>query len=82
LVHFNRIRLNRDSAISSPLIVNGALTPGDVEQRKPVEGYNADWKKIGLALRQIFGTATMKGTDANGNPAYGTVFTIAGLPAK
>jgi hypothetical protein len=39
-------------------------------------------KKIGLALRQIFGTATMKGTDANGNPAYGTVFTIAGLPAK
>jgi amidase len=44
VVHFNRIRLNRDSAISSPLIVNGALTPGYVEQRKPVEGYNADWK--------------------------------------
>jgi acetamidase/formamidase len=44
VVHFNRIRLNRDSAISSPLIVNGALTPGYVEQRKPVEGYNSDWK--------------------------------------
>jgi amidase len=44
VVHFNRIRLNKDSAISSPLIVNGALTPGYVEQRKPVEGYNSDWK--------------------------------------
>jgi acetamidase/formamidase len=44
VVHFNRIRLNRDSAISSPLIVNGALTPAYVEQRKPVEGYNSDWK--------------------------------------
>jgi acetamidase/formamidase len=44
VVHFNRIRLNRDSAISSPLIVNTALTPGYVEQRKSVEGYNADWK--------------------------------------
>jgi amidase len=44
VVHFNRIRLNRDSAISSPLIVNGALNPGYVEQRKPVEGYDSDWK--------------------------------------
>jgi acetamidase/formamidase len=44
VVHFNRIRLNRDSAISSPLIVNGALAPGYVEQRKPVPGYNSDWK--------------------------------------
>ena len=44
VVHFNRIRLNRDSAISSPLIVNGALNPGYVEQRKPIEGYNSDWK--------------------------------------
>jgi acetamidase/formamidase len=44
VVHFNRIRLNRDSAISSPLIVNGALTAGYVEQRKPVEGYTSDWK--------------------------------------
>jgi uncharacterized repeat protein (TIGR03803 family) len=30
----------------------------------------------------LYGTATMKGTDANGNTAYGTVFTITGLPAK
>jgi amidase len=43
-VHFSRIRLNRDTAISSPLIVNGALNPGYVEQRKRVEGYNSDWK--------------------------------------
>jgi hypothetical protein len=44
LVHFTRIRLNRDSAISSPLIASSALNPGYVEQRKPVEGYNSDWK--------------------------------------
>jgi len=43
VVHFNRIRLNRDSAISSPLIVNSALNPGYVEQRKRVEGYDAHW---------------------------------------
>src|ERR1700722_11636529 len=43
-IHFTRIHLNRDTAISSPLIVNGALNPGYVEQRKRVEGYDADWK--------------------------------------
>lgn len=30
----------------------------------------------------LYGTATTQGIDAHGNPAYGTVFTIAGLPAK
>ena len=44
VVHFTKIRLNRDSAISSPLIVNGALNPGYVENRKKVEGFNSDWK--------------------------------------
>jgi amidase len=44
IVHFNRLHLNRDTAISSPLIVNGALNPGYVEQRKRVEGYDSDWK--------------------------------------
>lgn len=44
VVHLNRLRLNRDSAISSPLIVNSALNAGYVEARKKVEGYNADWK--------------------------------------
>jgi acetamidase/formamidase len=43
-VRFTRIRLNRDTAISGPMIVNGALNPGYVEQRKRVEGYNSDWK--------------------------------------
>jgi acetamidase/formamidase len=44
IVRFNRIRLNRDTAISSPLIVNGALDASYVERRKNVEGYSADWK--------------------------------------
>jgi len=44
IVRFNRIRLNRDTAISSPLIVNSALNPGYIEQRKKVDDYNADWK--------------------------------------
>lgn len=44
IVHFNRIRLNRDTAISDSPIVNSALNPGYVEDRKKVEGYNSDWK--------------------------------------
>lgn len=44
VIHFNRIRLNRDTAISSPLIVSSALDTGYIEQRKKVEGYDADWK--------------------------------------
>ena len=44
VVHLNRLRLNRDSAISGDLIVNGALTPGYVQNRKPVKDYNSDWK--------------------------------------
>ena len=44
VVHLNRVRLNRDTAISSPLIVNGALTPDYLEERKKVEDYDADWK--------------------------------------
>jgi amidase len=59
-VHFNKIRLNRDTAISSPLIVSGALTPGYVENRKRVEGYNADWK-----IDRVAGFASLeKPTDA------------------
>jgi acetamidase/formamidase len=44
VVHFNRIQLNRDSARSSPLIVNTALSADYVERRKPVPGYDATWK--------------------------------------
>lgn len=43
-MHFTRIRLNRESAGSGALIVNGALNPGYVEQRKRVEGYDSNWK--------------------------------------
>jgi acetamidase/formamidase len=44
VIHLKRLRLNRDTAISSPLIVNSALNAGYVEDRKKVEGYNSDWK--------------------------------------
>ncbi|MBV8847174.1 MAG: acetamidase/formamidase family protein [Bryobacterales bacterium] len=44
VVHFTRIRLNRDSAGSGAMIVNGALNAGYVEQRKRVEGYDSSWK--------------------------------------
>jgi acetamidase/formamidase len=43
-VHFTRIRLNRDTAGSGALIVNSALNALYVQQRKPVEGYNSNWK--------------------------------------
>ena len=61
-VHFNRIRLNRDTAISSPLIVNSAVNANYVENRKKVEDYNADWKldrAAGFAMLQK-PTAAMK----------------------
>jgi amidase len=54
-VHFTRIRLNRDTAISSPLIVSSALNPFYVEQRKPVPGYNSDWK-----LDRVAGFASLE----------------------
>ena len=44
VIHFNRIRLNRDSAISGGLITNDALSSGYVEQRKKAKDYNSDWK--------------------------------------
>ena len=44
VIRFTRIRLNRNTAISSPLIVNSALDPDYVEERKKVENYDADWK--------------------------------------
>jgi len=44
VIHFDHLSLNRDTAISSPLIVSSALNPGYVEQRKRIDDYNADWK--------------------------------------
>jgi amidase len=58
VIHFTRIRLNRDTAISSPLIVNGALDPDYIEERKKVENYDADWK-----LDRKRGFATLQETD-------------------
>ena len=59
-VHFNKIRLNRDTAISSPLIVGSALNPGYVENRKKFDDYSADWK-----LDRAAGYASLeKPTDA------------------
>lgn len=55
VIHFNRIRLNRDSAISGDLIVGSALNPGYVAQRKPVENYDSDWK-----IDQAAGFAMLK----------------------
>ena len=54
VVHFNRIRLNRDSAISGSLISPNAITPFYVEQRKRIEGYSSDWK-----IDQVAGFASL-----------------------
>ena len=75
VVHFTRIRLNRDTAISSPLIVNSALNPGYIERRKKVEDYDADWKldrKSGFASLQK-PTETMKNYKVPLAPMLGCV---------
>ncbi len=43
-VHFNRIRLNRDTAISDAPIVDSALDPDYVKDRGKIGDYDADWK--------------------------------------
>ena len=60
-------------------------TSGTTEQQLAFSGTNGAAPVAGViqaASGTLYGTATMKGSDANGNPSYGTVFTIAGLPAK
>jgi acetamidase/formamidase len=44
VVHFNRIRLNRDTAISGGQITSVALTSDYIEERKNVPDYNSNWK--------------------------------------
>jgi amidase len=54
-IHFTKIRLNRDTAISSPLITGNALTPDYVQERKPADDYNANWqldRNAGVAFLQ------------------------------
>src|SRR5262249_17352682 len=43
VVKLNRIRLNRDTAISSGSIAAHAVTPDYVQDRKPVENYDSTW---------------------------------------
>jgi amidase len=55
VVHFHKIRLNRDSATSDSPVVGSALTPGYVESRKKIDNYNSDWKldrTAGFAMLQ------------------------------
>jgi acetamidase/formamidase len=44
LVHFDRIELNRESAVSGSLIVNGALDTSYIETRGKLDHDNSDWK--------------------------------------
>jgi uncharacterized repeat protein (TIGR03803 family) len=60
-------------------------TSGVTQHQLPLSGTNGANPVAGViqaANGTLYGTATAKGTDAQGNPAYGTVFTITGLPAK
>ncbi len=43
-VHFDRLRLNRDTAVSGGRIAGNALNPGYVENRKRIKDYDSDWK--------------------------------------
>jgi acetamidase/formamidase len=43
VVKLKRIRLNRDTAISSGSIAPHAVTPDYVQDRKPVENYDSNW---------------------------------------
>ena len=43
VVRLTRIRLNRDSAISSGSLAANAITPAQVQDRKPVENYDSTW---------------------------------------
>jgi uncharacterized repeat protein (TIGR03803 family) len=63
-----------------------ALSPsGIAEHQLPLSGTNGAAPVAGVIQATdgtLYGTASAQGTDANGNPAYGTAFTIVGLPAK
>ena len=63
-----------------------AVSPSGVAAHQlPLSGTNGATPVAGAIQATngtLYGTASAQGTDANGNPAYGTVFTIAGLPAK
>jgi uncharacterized repeat protein (TIGR03803 family) len=60
-------------------------TRGVPEHQLPLSGTNGATPVAGVIQATdgtLYGTASAQGKDANGNVAAGTVFTIAGLPAK
>jgi uncharacterized repeat protein (TIGR03803 family) len=63
-----------------------AVSPSGVTVHQlPLSGTNGATPLAGVIQATdgtLYGTASTQGTDAHGNAAYGTVFTIAGLPAK
>ncbi len=59
VVHFTRIRLNRDSAIHNDGIVGTAFDPYYFQELKRVEGFDSDWK-----LDRERGVATLKNPTA------------------
>jgi acetamidase/formamidase len=55
VVKLTRVRLNRDSAISSGQISSNALTPGYVQRTKYQENFDSDW-----VLDRVNGVARLK----------------------
>ena len=60
VVRLNRVRLNRDSAISSGRIAATALTPGYVERTKYQENFDSDW-----VLDRVNGVGRLKTPSAH-----------------
>lgn len=60
VVKLTRVRLNRDSAISSGRIASSALTPGYVERTKYQDNFDSDW-----VLDRVNGVARLKNPSAH-----------------
>jgi amidase len=75
IVKLKRIRLNRDSAISTGSLVPTAITPDYVQARKPAENDNSDWvldREKGIA-RLAKPTAALKDYTVPLRPFLGCV---------
>ena len=60
VVKLTKVRLNRDSAISSGRIASSALTPGYVERTKYQDNFDSDW-----VLDRVNGVARLKNPSAH-----------------
>jgi acetamidase/formamidase len=60
VVKLNKVRLNRDSAISSGRIASSALTPAYVERTKYQDNFDSDW-----VLDRVNGVARLKTPSAH-----------------